>query len=159
MFIRLLEKIQLSIGVIFLVIFFIAILIQVISRYLGISIIWTEEVATNAFIWAVFMGAAVMVNRKDHFNFDLLSKLFKGKKRLTLSIVNDSILLIFCAALFFYSLTALTSFWNYNWVTLPMIKMGYVWLALPVMTMTMVIYLVAHIVGNVKQMMVGEGSV
>ena len=157
MFIKVLEKIQLSIGVLFLVIFFMAILIQVISRYLGISIIWTEEVATNAFIWAIFMGAAVMVNRKDHFNFDFLFKQLKGKKRMILSLVNDSILLIFCAALFFYSLTALTSFWNYNWVTLPMIKMGYVWLALPVMTITMVIYLLAHIVGNVKQMMIEEG--
>ncbi|MGO4889189.1 TRAP transporter small permease [Anaerobacillus sp. MEB173] len=158
MAIRLLEKIQLTVGVIFLAIFFFAILIQVISRYLGISVIWTEEVATNSFIWAIFMGAAVMVNRKDHFSFDLLSKLLKGKARVTLLIVIDMILLVFCAGLFYYSLTALSSFWNYTWTTLPMIKMGYVWLALPVMAITMVIYLINHIVKNAKQVVVGEVS-
>lgn len=156
MFIKRLEKVQLTIGILFLAVFFIAIMIQVISRYLGISVIWTEEVANYSFIWAVFMGAAVMVNRKDHFNFDLLSKKLKGKAKLTLSIVIDSILLLFCGAIFFYSIEALTSFWNYNWVTLPMLKMGYVWLSLPVMTVTMVIYLLAHVMGSVKGLAVGE---
>jgi TRAP-type C4-dicarboxylate transport system permease small subunit len=104
------------------------------------------------------MGAAVMVNRKDHFNFDYLSKKLKGKAKQSLSIVTDSILLLFCAGLFIYSLHALTSFWNYNWVSLPMLKMGYVWLSLPVMSITMVIYLVAHIVGSVKKIAVGEGN-
>ncbi|WP_332696733.1 TRAP transporter small permease [Halalkalibacter lacteus] len=156
MFIRFLEKIQLTVGVIFLIIFFIAIIIQVITRYFGISVIWTEEVANYSFIWAIFMGAAVMVNRKDHFNFDLLEKKLKGKARVTLSLVIDSILLLFCAALCFYSFTALTSFWNYNWVTLPSIKMGYVWLSFPVMTITMVIYLFAHIAGGIRKLAVRE---
>ncbi|MFC0469069.1 TRAP transporter small permease [Halalkalibacter kiskunsagensis] len=158
MFIKQLEKIQLSLGIIFLSIFFIAVLVQVVTRYLGISVIWTEEVANYSFIWAVFMGAAVMVNRKDHFNFDYLSKKLKGKAKQSLSIVTDSILLVFCSGLFIYSLTALTSFWNYNWVSLPMIKMGYVWLSLPVMSITMVIYLFAHIVTSVKKIAAGEGN-
>jgi TRAP-type C4-dicarboxylate transport system permease small subunit len=158
MFIKQLEKIQLTLGVIFITIFFITVLTQVITRYLGISVIWTEEVANYSFIWAVFMGASVMVNRKDHFNFDFLSKKLKGKAKHTLSIVTDSILLLFCAALFFYSLTALTSFWNYNWVSLPMVKMGYVWLSLPVMTITMVIYLAAHIFTSAKKIAAEEGN-
>ncbi|WP_100404677.1 TRAP transporter small permease [Bacillus solitudinis] len=156
MFIKKLEKVQLTVGVIFLSIFFLAVLFQVISRYFSISVIWTEEVAKYSFIWAVFMGAAVMVNRKDHFNFDYLSKKLKGKAKLTLSIMTDTILMLFCAALFYYSLAALSSFWNYNWVALPMLKMGYVWLSLPVMASTMVIYLCAHIATNVKKLAVGE---
>ncbi|GAE27312.1 TRAP-type transport system [Halalkalibacter wakoensis JCM 9140] len=158
MFIKRLEKIQLTLGVTFLTIFFIAVIIQVITRYFGVSVIWTEEVANYSFIWAVFMGAAVMVNRKDHFNFDLLAKKLKGNAKHTLHIVIDGILLLFCAALFFYSLTALTTFWDYKWVSLPSMKMGYVWISLPIMSITMVIYLLSHIAGTVKKITAGEAT-
>ncbi|AJD92231.1 hypothetical protein JMA_29140 [Jeotgalibacillus malaysiensis] len=156
--IKKLEHIQLTVGVIFLSIFFIAIVIQVLSRYMGISVIWTEEVANYSFIWAIFMGAAVMVNRKDHFNFDLLSKKLKGKPKHILAIVTDTILLLFCIALLIYSYTAMTTFWNYTWNALPAMKMGYVWLSLPVMSATMIIYLLSHVGGSVKNMRVGEGA-
>ncbi|TDL30900.1 TRAP transporter small permease [Jeotgalibacillus sp. S-D1] len=156
--IKKLEHIQLFVGVLFLSIFFVAILIQVFSRYLGVSVIWTEEVANYCFIWAIFMGAAVMVNRKDHFNFDLLAKKLKGKPKHILALVTDGVLLVFCIALFGYSLTAMSTFWDYNWVSLPSLKMGYVWLSLPVMAGTMVIYLLAHTVSDLKLLTGREGS-
>src|SRR5699024_10714296 len=67
-----LEKIQIVIGVIFLCVCFGVIVFQIVTRYLGISVIWTEEVANYSFVWAVFMGAAIMVNRREHFSFDFL---------------------------------------------------------------------------------------
>jgi TRAP-type C4-dicarboxylate transport system permease small subunit len=150
MFIKLLERIQIIVGVMFLSIFFIAILIQISSRYLGISIIWTEEVANYSFIWAVFMGAAIMINRREHFNFDFLLLKLKGNSRSYLIIFNDSVLLIFNAAILLYSLQAVQSFWNYNWVSLPFLKMGYVWISIPIMALTMMIYTVGHLINHFK---------
>ncbi|WP_249414095.1 MULTISPECIES: TRAP transporter small permease [Alteribacter] len=150
MFIKRLEQIQLIIGVVFLCIFFAAILVQVVSRQLGVSVLWTGEVANYSFIWAVFMGAAVMVNKKEHFNFDLLAKKLKGKAKYALNITIDVILIAFSSVLFIYSLTALTTFWSYQWVTIPALKMGYVWISLPIMAGTMVIYLAAHVFTSVK---------
>lgn len=150
MFIKLLEKIQLTIGVICLSIFFITIVIQVLTRYMGISVIWTEEVANYSFIWAVFMGAAVMLNRREHFQFDLLLRKLKGKSKSSLTIVNDSILLLFNLAVFIYGIQAVKSFWDYNWVSLPFMKMWYVWLAVPIMGGTMVIYTISHLIKTVK---------
>ncbi|MFG6115704.1 TRAP transporter small permease [Halobacillus sp. MO56] len=150
MFIKWLERLQLTIGIIFLCIFFTAILIQVITRYVGISVVWTEEVANYSFIWSVFMGAAVMVNRREHFKFDLLLKKLRGKKRNSLFIFNDLILLAFSFGILFYGIQAVQSFWDYNWVSLSDMKMGYVWISVPIMGGTMVIYTINNIISNIR---------
>ncbi|MFC0524679.1 TRAP transporter small permease [Pontibacillus salicampi] len=150
MFIKSLEKIQITIGSIFLSIFFVTIIIQVTTRMVNVSAIWTEEVAKYSFIWAVFMGAAVMLNRREHFKFDFLLKKLRGKAKQTLFLINDLILLAFSGAILYYGIIAVQTFWNYNWVSLPEMKMGFVWISVPIMGGTMVIYLVAHIYNNIK---------
>ena len=155
-FIRMLEKIQLTAGALFLTIFFVVIVIQIVTRQIGVSVIWTEEVANYSFIWAVFMGAAVMVNRRDHFTFDLLQRKLKGKPRNILNIINDTILIIFNVAIFYYGLQVVERFWNYNWAALPDMKMGYVWIAIPIMAGTMIIYSAAHLINHVKLLKVME---
>lgn len=158
MFIKLLERTQIAIGVTSLAIFIVAIIIQITSRYMGISIIWTEEVANYSFIWAVFMGASIMVNRREHFSFDMLKVKLKGKYKIYLSIFIDVILILFNSAIFYYGYQATKIFWNYNWVSLTNIKMGYVWIAVPIMGATMVIYSLSHIVNHVKSLKEKEVS-
>jgi TRAP-type C4-dicarboxylate transport system permease small subunit len=158
MFIKYLERLQLTVGGLCLTIFFITILVQITSRHTGISLIWTEEVATYSFIWAVFMGAAVMVNRREHFNFDYILKKLKGESRIYLRIVNDLILMGFNIALFYYGVMVVESFWNYNWASLPMMKMGYVWISLPIMSLTMFIYSLAHLLRSVRELTAKEVS-
>lgn len=149
-FVKLLEKVQLTIGVIFLALFFITIIAQITTRHLGIAAIWTEEVANYSFIWAIFMGAAVMVNRREHFSFDFLQRKLKGAKRIYLSLFNDTVLILFNIGIFYYGLEAVTNFWNYNWVSLPALKMGYVWISLPIMAGTMIIYSSSHLFNHLK---------
>ncbi|WP_249869103.1 TRAP transporter small permease [Oceanobacillus saliphilus] len=157
-FVRILEKIQLTAGVLFLTLFFVVIVFQIITRHLGISVIWTEEVANYSFIWAVFMGAAVAVNRRDHFTFDYLQRKLKNVSKLSLNIFNDIVLILFNAAIFLYSLQVVQQFWNYNWAALPQMKMGYVWISIPVMAMTMIIYSVSHLMNHVKSLKAKEVS-
>jgi TRAP-type C4-dicarboxylate transport system permease small subunit len=148
--VRSVEKVQITLGLIFLLVFFISILIQITTRYLGISVIWTEEMANYSFIWAIFMGAAIMVNRKEHFTFDILQKKLTPKYRIVLSLIIDSLLVVFNALLFYYSIEILERFWNYNWTSLPFLKMGYVWIAIPIMTSTMMLYSINHIKNGIK---------
>ncbi|WP_080873041.1 TRAP transporter small permease [Oceanobacillus timonensis] len=150
--IQALEKAQITIGIIFLCIFFFVIVLQIVTRQLGISIIWTEEAANYSFIWAVFMGAAVMVNRREHFNFDFLQQKLQGKKRIFLSLVNDSVLIIFNVCIFLLGLQVVNEFWNYTWSTLPEMKMGYVWIAIPIMAGTMLVYTLSHMVQHVQKL-------
>ncbi|MFC4557662.1 TRAP transporter small permease [Virgibacillus kekensis] len=157
-FIKMLEKIQLTLGILFLSLFFIVIVIQITTRHLGISVIWTTELATYSFIWAVFMGAAVMVNRREHFTFDYLQRKLKGKTLLILNIFNDLVLIVFNIALFIYGLEVVEGFWSYNWVALPQLKMGYVWISIPIMAGTMILYSISHLMKHVKSLKVGEVS-
>ncbi|ANU11917.1 C4-dicarboxylate ABC transporter permease [Planococcus antarcticus DSM 14505] len=150
--VKLLEKTQMTIGVITLSIFFIAIIIQIVSRHMGVSIIWTEEVANYSFIWSIFMGASVMVNQKEHFSFDFLTLKFKGRKKAGLLLFIDTIVLLFALALLYYGIEAASTFWNYNWVALPEMKMGYVWISLPIMGLTMAIYSINHLVNGLKDL-------
>ena len=67
------QRIQLVLGVACISIFFITIIIQVVCRYTGITVIWTGEVSTYTFIWSVFMGAGVMTYENKHFAFTSFS--------------------------------------------------------------------------------------
>src|SRR5699024_12347400 len=95
-----LEKIQIVIGVIFLCVFFGVVVFEIVTRYLGISVIWTEEVANYSFVWAVFMCTAIMVNRREHFSFDFLIQKLQGTKKFFLRIFNDAILIAFIICIF-----------------------------------------------------------
>lgn len=150
MFIRTLERIQMTVGVVSLCIFFTAIIVQIVTRHLKVAVIWTEEVANYSFVWAIFMGAAVMVSRREHFSFDFLTTRFKGKKKAKLYFFNDTVIMLFSIAIFFYGLQAMTTFWNYNWVALPFLKMGFVWMSIPIMGLTMFIYTFNHLIENYK---------
>ncbi|PBB06491.1 TRAP transporter small permease [Salimicrobium humidisoli] len=144
--VHVIERIQTAVGLLFLSLFFGVLLYQIITRHLGISVIWTEELASYSFVWSVFMGAAVMVNRKEHFSFDMLVKKLKGKSLLVLLTVNDFILLIFNSALLVYGIKVVMEFWGNQWVALPFMKMGYVWIAVPIMAGSMIVYTLHHVI-------------
>lgn len=54
--------------------------IQVCMRYFfNASFLWGEELSLFAFIWCVFIGAAIAVRRRAHFAFDFLANLLSGR--------------------------------------------------------------------------------
>ncbi|MGP4080034.1 TRAP transporter small permease [Pseudalkalibacillus sp. R45] len=149
-FVQVLERLQMTVAILFLSIFFFVIMLQIITRHLGISIIWTEEVANYSFIWAIFMGAAIMVNRREHFNFDFILKKLKGKRKTSLKIVNDLVLITFNVFIFLLGVQVAVEFWNYTWASIPDMKMGYIWMSVPIMAGTMIIYSFSHLIDHVQ---------
>ncbi|MDR1535690.1 MAG: TRAP transporter small permease subunit [Planctomycetota bacterium] len=137
--------VQEIVGTILLAIFFVAIVMQIAARYLGVPLLWTEEVANYSFIWAVFMGASVMVYHRAHFSFTFFRDRFKGRGGAVYSALISAVLLFFTLALTWYGSRVAWTFWNYNWITLPWMKMGYTWLCLPIAGTTMSIYNLFHI--------------
>lgn len=156
--IKTIEKTQIFAGIVFLVIFFLATLLQIITRYLGMSVLWTEEVANYTFIWAIFMGAAVMVNHKEHFTFDFLQMKLSRKNSQYLNIFIDALLVAFNIFITIYGFQLLQHFWNYTWETVPSFKMGFVWLAVPVMSITMILYSLNHIIRAVTKLKNTDGK-
>jgi TRAP-type C4-dicarboxylate transport system permease small subunit len=79
----------------------VGVFVQVVMRYgFSMSFLWGEELSLFAFIWSVFLGAAVGVRRKIHLGFDFLPELLTGRwaiaQRLTvnLSILAVAVLLL-----------------------------------------------------------------
>ena len=52
-----------------------SVFIQVATRMINYTVIWTSDVATFLFVWLAFLGAAVAVRDNDHFVVDV----FPGK--------------------------------------------------------------------------------
>lgn len=155
--VELLQKVQLSVGTIFLVIFLVTVVFQVSSRYLGIVATWTEEVSMYSFIWAVFMGAAAMVYEKRHFAFTSLSDLLKNEKiKRILSIVISFVMLIFAILMLKYGIDITKKFWNYTWVSIPELKKGFAWICLPICGGTSAIYLVYLIIDDIQHIKKGD---
>ena len=87
-----LQKIQIAIGGLFLLIFLVVVVYQIICRYMGVAAMWTEDVSMYSFIWAVFMGAGAMVHSNAHFAFSSLIDSMKNEKaKLFLQIIIDLI--------------------------------------------------------------------
>lgn len=149
-FVETILHIQEALGTVLLSVFFIAILIQICARYLSISLLWTEEIANFSFIWAVFMGASAMVYWKSHFCFTFFKDRFKGKQGAKYDIFLSVIMLGFTLPMFFYGIIIAKEFWNYNWISLTWVKMGYTWLCMPIMGGTMSLYCLYHIAEDIR---------
>lgn len=153
--IDMLQKIQIAIGGLFLCIFLLTVVFQMLSRYLGIAATWTEDVSMYSFIWAVFMGAGAMVWEKRHFAFTSISDMLKDEKiKSILAIIIDLVMLVFAVLIAYYGVKVTKQFWNYTWVNIPSFKRGPTWLCLPLCGVTSCIYLVAQIIeeiGNVAK--------
>ncbi|HHV38416.1 MAG TPA: TRAP transporter small permease [Tepidimicrobium sp.] len=143
------EKIQITLGTIFISIFLLTILLQIGSRVLKIAITWSEDVAKYSFIWAVFMGAAWAVANNQHFAFTALGDKLKGRKKIIYNIVIYAIMLIFTFSMLRYGVNVTQKFWNYKWPNVPQFTMGYVWISLPITGTTMTFYLIMHILENI----------
>lgn len=148
------EKVQIVAATIFLAIFLVVVIIQMFTRYAGVSALWTQDVSMYSFIWAVFMGAAAMVHEGRHFAFiSFQEKLSQKSPALEkgLKIFIDCVMLFFCIMMVYEGYNAAKTFWNYRWETIPSLKRGPVWLCLPICGATSSIYLIYDIVTLIKR--------
>lgn len=141
--IDMLQRIQIAVGGFFLCVFLLTVVFQMLSRYMGIAAMWTEDVSMYSFIWAVFMGTGAMVYENRHFAFTSISDMMKNQKHKSiLAIIIYLIMLVFAVLMTYYGFQATKKFWNYTWVNIPSFKRGPTWLCLPLCGITSAIYLV-----------------
>ena len=70
---------------------------QIVLRYVfDTSFLWGEELSLFAFIWCVYLGAAICVRRRTHFAFDFLAERLTGRAAAVQRLVVD--LLVFGVA-------------------------------------------------------------
>jgi len=122
----------------------ILIALQVFTRYvLQASLPWTEEVARMVLVWAVMLGAAVAMERKEHYAITVLSAGFRGATRKVVLIATNVLGLVFLVALAGYG----AEYMAVNMKTVQVstqISRGWIYLAMPVGATIMGLSLIVH---------------
>ncbi len=127
---------------------------QTAMRYLfNNPLVWSEEITRFVFIWMVFMGAGLATSLKDHIRVDMFPKFMSRFKRGTnilqiiVSLLN-SFLLIFLIVIGFrlvgYSIQVSPALF---------IPWKYVYLAIPVGSICMLLYEINFIVMAILQLL------
>lgn len=151
------EKIQSIFSMVLFVVFLLCIVIQVLTRYVPfVKIMWTEEIAIYSFIWAVLMGASIMVYRNGHFAFDVLRTKLKGAKVLVLDTIIYVLLIGFSAYMTYGGILLTKKFSGWKLTSLPNISQGFTWSALVVSGFTMCFYAITNLVEAYKSYNKGE---
>lgn len=89
-----LERTLLPVLAFLLAVITIGVFIQVCMRYLlAVSFLWGEEFSLFAFIWCVFLGAAINVRRRLHFSLDLLGSSLRGRAAVLRSLYINLVIL------------------------------------------------------------------
>ncbi|MBB6449991.1 TRAP-type C4-dicarboxylate transport system permease small subunit [Geomicrobium halophilum] len=145
------EYVFLRVAALFFLVFVFCIILQVVSRYVpGISFLWAAEVATYAFIWTIFLGGAVMVRLREHFSIDFLFERLQGFRLLMVQIVSHVLVLGFGLVMVFHGTALTAQFWTWTVNTLPQLQQGFVWMALPVSGVAIIVFAAGNIMEDVQ---------
>ena len=75
---------------------------QVISRWMGISSLFTDETARYMFIWVGLFGAAYAHGLKRHLAIDVLLEALKGVPKMTLQTILHVLVMTFAGGVMIY---------------------------------------------------------
>lgn len=147
-----LEYIQLRVAALFLFMFIVCVILQVLTRYIpGFSVAWTEDIARYSFVWSMLLGASAMVKSKSHYSMGVIADKLQGRLALANKLFVHSIVAIFGAAIAYYGFELTMQFWNWSINSLPVLSQRYIWISLPISGFTMFLYSI----GNMWEEIVG----
>lgn len=137
----------------------IGVFIQVVMRYVfSTSFLWGEELSLFAFIWTVFLGAAVGVRRHIHLGFDFLPDMLTGRWAVAQRLViNLSILIV--------ALLLLVEGWNFSVLSIQRlspalgISLFVPTLMIPISGALMTIVVLRDLARDVRQLFAGRSTV
>jgi len=135
--------------------FTLSVLLDVVTRTLGVPWLWLQQVTTAFFAWGVFIGMAAATRRNDHFYLTEITKRMTGAPRSAIEIVNRLIVLAVSAALVWFGWkNTLLDLGSYRMPSL--IPLGYYTVVVPVAGVLIALFQVEQIVNGLKHGFVGH---
>lgn len=80
------------------------IVVNIVTRYIGMPVYWIDELAIYAMIWMVFICLPVLVNSRKNITVDIVTDLFGSKGESVFRLMSDLIVFITSAMVFYFSL-------------------------------------------------------
>ncbi len=110
--------------------FLCAIIAQVAYRYIGISMVWSEELARLLNVYMVFFGVILVTARRGHLKIDVLERSITSPLFLrTLRIVHLLLALVFLLCLAYGAYLLTLSSWGHRLATMAWANHGMFYLA------------------------------
>ena len=81
-----------------------SVFVDVVTRTLGLPILWLQLVTTGFFAWGVFIGMAAATRRIDHLNLVEITKRMSGPKRTFVEVFNRTIILMVALAMLVFGI-------------------------------------------------------
>lgn len=141
-------KIEEYICVMFFVVFFICVLLQILTRYVPfIKVSGTEDISVYSFIWSTFLGAAVMTRKKQHFSFTFFNERAEGKlSGLIMNLIIHGLIIGFGFYVAYYGVELTMKFSKWTLTSLPNVSQGWTWSALMVGGISITIFSIANFI-------------
>jgi len=128
-----------------------AIISQVCYRYLGFTIVFSEELARFLNIFAVFLGAAVATRVDGHIRIDVIDRFLPaGRVAAAFRILYLASALVFLLILCAGSWIMVRENWEIKLATMNWLSNGHIYLAPAVGSMLMIMLTIGRIAEEVK---------
>ena len=105
----------------------------VFFRYaLKASLVWYDEFASYLLVWLTFYGAVVASYRRRHIGFEVVLNKFRPENRRIFDFISELFVLGFQVVLFYYGWQLMEKMGADTAISLPWVKMAWIYSVLPV---------------------------
>jgi C4-dicarboxylate transporter DctQ subunit len=147
------DKVTLTIACVLLVIIAVIVNWGVFCRYvLFAPLPWSEQIPKYAMIWMGFLGASVGISRNRHIGFDILVSRLPSMIRKIIIFAGHFIILIFLVMMTIYGVTFAFAVGFSSKAPMLPIPMFYLFIAVPVGGVFMVLQTIIRLVLDVKNL-------
>lgn len=120
-------------SVLLLVLMVVLVALGVFFRYvLESSLAWYDEFASYLLVWLTFYGAVTASYRNRHIAFEMVVNRLMPQTRRRVNIVAELFVLTFQLVLFYYGWLLMQRMGDETAVSLPWVKMGWIYSVLPI---------------------------
>lgn len=127
---------------------------QVITRFVFVgSMLWASEMAVWIFVWITFLGASLLLKKKEHMTVNVLEILLPeylyNKIKGFLGIIIQIIIYVFLAIVFYNALPVVSSVSN-QYATSVEISKVFLYSSLPLSIIMMFIFLIVSLIERIR---------
>lgn len=122
--------------------------LQIVSRWMHISLPWTEELARFLLVWLTFLGCTLAIYRKSHLSVNFLVEMMPKKLQKVCNLFTRLVMVVFFTLLVFYGFR-LSAVSMQNMSTSLNWPMGIVYAVLPFSALLADYYIILDMLGLV----------
>jgi len=103
--------------------------VQIVSRFFGISMVWSQEIILFSFIWMIFFGATLGTANHEHYNFNMFVMKLPEKIRKRFAVFAQICIMALAVILLIYGI-------EYSIISLrrfsPALRLKMFWFVIPI---------------------------